>query len=86
MLVLSRRRGHQLLVGHDVEIEVLEVRGKQVRLGIRAPSDVRVFRSELKEAGGSAGLQESESESHGENVRRRVFPLPARTRKLKRPR
>lgn len=47
MLVLTRRVGETIMVGDDIEIEVLEVRPGIVRLGVRAPKSVRVLRSEL---------------------------------------
>jgi carbon storage regulator len=47
MLILTRRPGESILVGDDIEISVLEVRGNQVRLGINAPAEVLVLRSEL---------------------------------------
>ena len=45
--MLTRRVGETILVGDDIEIEVLEVRPGIVRLGVRAPKSVRVLRSEL---------------------------------------
>jgi carbon storage regulator len=47
MLVLTRKIGEAIQIGEQVSIEVLEVRGGRVRLGITAPSDVGVQRSEL---------------------------------------
>ena len=47
MLVLTRKIGEAIQVGDEVTIEVLEVRGGRVRLGITAPSDIGVHRSEL---------------------------------------
>jgi carbon storage regulator len=47
MLILTRRPGESIQVGQGIEISVLEVRGNQVRLGINAPPDVVVLRSEL---------------------------------------
>ena len=47
MLVLTRKPGQTIRVGDDVEIVVVEVRGDQVRLGIRAPSDVSIVRGEI---------------------------------------
>lgn len=47
MLILSRRPGEQMLIGDDILIEVLEVSGTQVRLGITAPREVPVLREEL---------------------------------------
>ena len=47
MLILSRRPGEQMLIGDDILVEVLEVSGTQVRLGITAPREVPVLREEL---------------------------------------
>jgi len=47
MLVLSRRVGESVVVGEDITITVLEVRGDVVRVGIDAPRSVRVHRAEL---------------------------------------
>ncbi|HEY0904717.1 MAG TPA: carbon storage regulator CsrA [Marmoricola sp.] len=49
MLVLSRRAGESIVVGDDVTITILEVRGDAVRLGIDAPRSVAVHRAELLE-------------------------------------
>ena len=47
MLVLSRKIGQSLLIGNDIRIKVVEIRGQQVRLGLEAPDDVPVIREEL---------------------------------------
>ena len=47
MLILSRRPGEQMLIGDDILVEVLEISGTQVRLGITAPREVSVLREEL---------------------------------------
>lgn len=47
MLILTRRIGEALMVGNDVSITVLGVKGNQVRLGIDAPKDVAVHREEI---------------------------------------
>ncbi len=47
MLVLTRRVNEKILIGDNIVVTVLEVRGDQVRLGIDAPRDVRVFREEV---------------------------------------
>ena len=47
MLILSRRPGEQMVIGDDILVEVLEVSGNQVRLGITAPREVSVLREEL---------------------------------------
>ena len=47
MLVLTRHVHQSIVIGHDVVVTVLEVRGDQVRLGITAPKDVQVHREEV---------------------------------------
>ncbi|WP_248580357.1 carbon storage regulator CsrA [Nocardioides sp. InS609-2] len=47
MLVLSRRIGESVVVGDNIAITILEVRGDVVRVGIEAPRDVKVHRAEL---------------------------------------
>ncbi len=47
MLVLSRRVGESIVIGDDVTVTVLEVRGDVVRIGINAPRSVAVHREEL---------------------------------------
>ncbi len=49
MLILTRRVGETLVIGDDVNITVLGVKGNQVRLGINAPKDVSVHRVEIYE-------------------------------------
>lgn len=47
MLVLARRVGEEIVIGDDIHVTVLEVRGNQVRLGVVAPQSVRVLREEI---------------------------------------
>lgn len=47
MLVLTRNANQSIMIGHDVVVTVLEIRGDQVRLGIRAPRSVDVHREEV---------------------------------------
>lgn len=50
MLVLSRRVGESVVIGNDVVVTVLEVRGDIIRIGVEAPREVPVHRSEVFEA------------------------------------
>lgn len=47
MLILTRRVGETLMIGDDISVTVLGVKGNQVRLGINAPKDVAVHREEI---------------------------------------
>lgn len=47
MLILTRRTGESLIIGDNVTITVLEVKGSQVRIGINAPKSVSVHREEV---------------------------------------
>ncbi|MBU0455315.1 MAG: carbon storage regulator CsrA [Pseudomonadota bacterium] len=47
MLILTRRIGETLMVGDEVKVTVLGVKGNQVRIGIHAPKDVAVHREEI---------------------------------------
>jgi cytosine deaminase len=62
MLVLSRHRGQAIMIGHDTEITVIDIRGDKVRVGIRAPRTTSVHRKEVFDAiqienQSAAGLQ-----------------------------
>jgi len=47
MLILTRKAGETLMIGEDVSITVIGVKGNQVRIGINAPKDVAVHREEI---------------------------------------
>jgi carbon storage regulator len=48
MLILTRRAGETILIGENISITVVEIRGRQVRIGINAPADILVLREEMK--------------------------------------
>ncbi|MBE5943501.1 MAG: carbon storage regulator CsrA [Lachnospiraceae bacterium] len=47
MLALSRKQGESIMIGSDIEITVLEVKGEQIKIGISAPKSVPVYRKEI---------------------------------------
>ncbi len=47
MLALSRKTGESIMIGSDIEITILEVKGEQVKIGIAAPKSVPVYRKEI---------------------------------------
>ena len=50
MLVLSRHRDESIMIGDDIVVTIVDIRGDKVRLGIEAPKDVSVHRREVYEA------------------------------------
>jgi carbon storage regulator len=47
MLVLSRKKGEAVIIGHNITVRIVDVRGDQVRVGIDAPRSVTVHREEI---------------------------------------
>lgn len=80
MLILSRKIGESLFIGDDIRVVLLEIRGKQVRLGIEAPADIVVLREEIfqrlaQENHQAAGFLDSDLEE----VVRSLGPVPPET-------
>ena len=50
MLVLAREQGQRIIIGDDIVIEVIQMSGRKVRLGIEAPKEVSVHREEVHES------------------------------------
>jgi len=67
-LVLSRQKDESIMIGDDVEITIVDVRGDKVRLGITAPKSIPVHRKEVYEA-----IQREKREAHTE---RSTGPAP----------
>lgn len=49
MLVLTRKLGETIVIGDNIVIKVVDIHGKQIRLGIEAPSEITIFRGEIYE-------------------------------------
>lgn len=47
MLALSRKTNESIMLGDDIEVTILEVKGEQVKVGIKAPKEVPIFRKEI---------------------------------------
>ena len=73
MLILTRRVGETVVIGNDVDVTVLGVKGNQVRLGVKAPRDVTVHREEIfqriadEQAHGEGPREEPRQESRQES-------------------
>ena len=64
MLVLSRQKDESIVIGDDVEITIVDVRGDKVRLGINAPKNIPVHRREVYDAIQREKAAKSKEEEH----------------------
>ena len=64
MLVLSRKINERIIIGENIELEILGIRGGVVRLGIKAPREVSVVRHELREKLDSDSLGRGTTSTH----------------------
>lgn len=67
MLVLSRKKSEEIVLGHDIVITIVDIRGDKVRLGIEAPSELPVHRREIYEA--IKRTEEEQEKGDGEEPR-----------------
>ncbi len=70
MLILTRRPAESLTIGDDVVITILGVKGNQVRIGIEAPDDIPIHRTEIynklvREEGSAISLADNRGRDHG---------------------
>ena len=61
MLILTRKKGESIAIGDNIQIQVLNVKGGQVRIGIDAPREVKVNREERLEAASANNTLSAES-------------------------
>ncbi len=47
MLILSRKKDESIMIGEDIEVSVVDIKGDQIKLGIKAPRDIKVYRQEV---------------------------------------
>lgn len=50
MLILARKLNERIVIGDDIEVSIVEIKGDQVKLGIAAPREVKVYRHEVYQA------------------------------------
>lgn len=72
MLILTRKIGESVMVGDHIRVVIVEVKGRQVRLGVDAPKDTKIFRGELfdriQEENNRASLSGSEALKEAANL------------------
>ena len=81
MLVLTRRAGESIVIGDDVRVVVLDVRGDTVRLGIEAPRSIQVHRAEVYaevQAANAAAISPEDADELAERLRRFARPVAGR--------
>ncbi len=84
MLIITRRPGEKVMLGDDVVVEVIEVSGSSVRIGIAAPKSIPVYREEILPARAADAISPSRgAASHGlkRHVPGNIYPGAARARK-----
>ena len=47
MLALSRKKGEAIVIGNNIEVSILDIRGDQIKIGITAPKDISIYRKEV---------------------------------------
>ena len=74
MLVLARKESESIVIGEGIEVMILEVRGDTVRLGIKAPSSVPVYRKEIYEQILKENLAASQADISLEEIQSVIQP------------
>lgn len=75
MLILTRRSGETLMIGDEVTVTVLGVKGNQVRIGVNAPKEVGVHREEIYERIQQEARGEKKAPKHGLQANRQPRPV-----------
>ncbi|MCM1178976.1 MAG: carbon storage regulator CsrA [Clostridium sp.] len=70
MLALSRKENESIMIGNDIEITILEVKGEQVKIGITAPKSVPIYREEVY-----AQIREANKEAAADTVQESLKKL-----------
>ncbi|HLA39696.1 MAG TPA: carbon storage regulator CsrA [Candidatus Glassbacteria bacterium] len=73
MLILTRKQGESIAIGDDILVTVVEIQGKQVKLGVKAPREVAVHRQEIYEKIQQENIRASQVEDFDLNDLRRAM-------------
>ncbi len=73
MLVVTRRKDEKLMIGNEVEIQIVKINKDSVRIGIKAPQNVSVHRYEVYEAIRDANLAATRSQPPANEVLRKIL-------------
>lgn len=86
MLVLSRQLDESIMIGDDIVITVVDIRGDKIRIGIAAPSEIPVHRQEVYETIQRENMQAAFAEAAASPAAKPTAPVPINPKKLQRPR
>ena len=75
MLVLTRKVGESISIDDNIKIRVVQLRGKQVRLGIEAPKETRIYRQEVHESIQGQNLQGSVQREGSDNIKSIMYRM-----------
>lgn len=64
MLVLTRKKGQSIVIGDNIEVTIIEVSGDQIRVGIKAPNEISIYRKEVY-----LEIEEENKKAAGANVK-----------------
>ena len=79
MLVIRRRQGEGFLIGDSIEVDILEIEGNQVKIGIRAPRETAILRREIAATRDTnlESARDAEAAAVADTLKRlRLFPSP----------
>lgn len=76
MLVLTRKKGQSIMVGDDIEICVVGVEGDSVRLGVKAPKDVSIYRQEVFESIREENIRAAKGAAEAASNLKTIQPSP----------
>ena len=74
MLVLSRRKDESIVIGDDIHVTIVDIRGDTVRLGITAPKTIPVYRKEIFEAIQRENIEAAQAKAEGLDALKGMFP------------
>ena len=73
-MVLSRRKDESIVIGDDVHVTIVDIRGDTVRLGITAPKSIPVYRKEIFEAIQRENIEAAQARAEGLDTFKGMFP------------
>ena len=70
MLILTRKKGQSIIINDTIELTIVAVEGDQIKIGVKAPNDVPIFRKEVLEAIQQSNMEASRAQAAMETFRK----------------